>query len=102
MSADGTKSADNLIMSVNLSVSIILCSCHRGARLQQALGALGKVRIRPRWQVELLVVDNGSADDTATVVRNAKLNNMEVRYLHEAQKGKGHALNAGLAKARGE
>lgn len=102
MSADGTKSADNLIMSVNLSVSIILCTCNRAAQLQQALGALGKVKIRPSWEVELLVVDNGSADDTATVVRNAKLGNMEVRYLHETQKGKGHALNAGLAKARGE
>jgi glycosyltransferase involved in cell wall biosynthesis len=102
MSAYGTKSADNLIMSVNLSVSIILCTCNRAAPLQKALGTLGKVSIRPDWEAELLVVDNGSADDTATVVRNAKLGNMEVRYLREAQKGKGHALNAGLAKARGD
>ena len=48
------------------------------------------------------MVDNGSTDDTETVVRNTTLSNMEVRYLHEAQKGKSHALNTGLAVARGE
>jgi len=30
------------------------------------------------------------------------LDNMQVRYLLEARKGKGHALNAGLAEARGD
>jgi glycosyltransferase involved in cell wall biosynthesis len=89
-------------MSHDLSVSIILCTRNRVAGLQQTLESLGKVRIRSDWKAEVIVVDNGSTDETATVARQAKLRNMEVRYLYEAQRGKARGLNAGLAQARGE
>ena len=89
-------------MPSDLSVSIILCTRDRAAGLKQTLEALGKVRIPSGWKAEVLVVDNGSTDGTATVARNAKLQNLEARYFYEPQKGKGHALNAGLAQARGE
>ena len=86
----------------NPSVSIILCTCDRATALRQMLVTLGKVTIPGGWNVEVIVVDNASTDDTATVARGAKLPNMAVRYLFEARKGKGHALNAALAQARSE
>jgi glycosyltransferase involved in cell wall biosynthesis len=89
-------------MSSDLLVSIILCTRGRAAKLQQTLEGFGKIRIAPGWKAELLVVDNGSTDNTATVVRNTKLRNMPVRYLYEAKKGKSNALNAGLAHGQGE
>jgi len=89
-------------MSSDVSVSIILCTRDRAAGLKRTLEALGKVRIPSGWKAEVLVVDNGSTDSTTTVMRSVKLQNLEARYLYEPQKGKGHALNAGLAQARGE
>ena len=85
-----------------LTISIILCSYNRAAGLNQTLQALGKVRIRPDWKAEVLVVDNASTDGTAAIVEKIKLTNMDVRYLFEGRKGKGHALNAGLNNARGD
>ena len=70
--------------------------------MKQTLETLGKVRIPSGWKAEVLVVNNGSTDGTATVARNTKLQNLEVRYLYEPQEGKCHALNAGFAQARGE
>jgi glycosyltransferase involved in cell wall biosynthesis len=89
-------------MPDNLSVSIILCTRDRATALRRMLATLGKVTIPCGWNVEVIVVDNASTDDTATVVREVKLPNMAVRYLFEARKGKGHALNTALAQARGE
>jgi GT2 family glycosyltransferase len=84
------------------SVSIILCTCNRAAALQQTLAALENLEFCSSRKVEVIVVDNASTDDTATATQNAKLSNMEVRYFYEARKGKAHALNSGLATARGE
>lgn len=92
----------HLDMSGELWVSIIVCSCNRAASLKNTLEAFDRLRFPSEWRVELVVVDNGSTDDTEIVVRNATLSNMEVRYLCEPRKGKSHALNTGLATARGD
>ena len=83
-------------------VSIIVCSCNRAAALKNTLEALGKIRLPSELSTELLVVDNGSTDDTAGIVKNSILRNMQVRYLFEARKGQCYARNAGLASARGD
>ncbi len=46
---------------------------------------------------EILVVDNGSGDDTA-----AEINARPVTYLYEAERGVSHARNRGIKAARGE
>jgi glycosyltransferase involved in cell wall biosynthesis len=49
----------------------------------------------------LIVVDNGSTDDTAAVAQSFSQPGLPVRYVREARRGKGHAYNAGIAAARG-
>jgi glycosyltransferase involved in cell wall biosynthesis len=49
----------------------------------------------------LIVVDNGSTDDTAAVARSFSAPGLAVRYVLEVRRGKGHAYNAGIAAARG-
>ena len=46
---------------------------------------------------EILVVDNGSSDGTAALIRARP-----VRYLHEPTRGVSHARNRGIAESRGE
>jgi glycosyltransferase involved in cell wall biosynthesis len=51
----------------------------------------------------VLVVDNGSTDNTEAVVREAAAwFPCDLRYIHEATTGKYTAMNTGIAAARGE
>ena len=81
------EEGSGLHMARERCVSIIVCTCNRAAALKNTLEALGKLRFPPEWAAELLVVDNGSGDDTARIVENAALGNMQVRYLFEPGKG---------------
>lgn len=84
------------------SVSIIICTCNRAESLRRTLNAIGEVEVPPRFYPELLVVDSGSTDHTADVVKSTLLPNMSVRYLRIPQPGKSVAYNAGMAAAQSE
>jgi glycosyltransferase involved in cell wall biosynthesis len=82
--------------------SIIIATCNRAGDLQKTLRCLGDISVPPGLKTELIIADNASTDDTAAVARAAKFKNMEVCYFYEGRKGKGHALNTSLSRARGE
>ncbi len=89
-------------MNSNLLVSLILCTCNRVGSLRQTLTALGTIRIPIDWRAELIVVDNGSTDDTAALLKQIRLPNMTLKTVLEPRTGKSHALNTGMALAEGE
>ncbi len=82
--------------------SIIIATCNRAAALQRTLRRIGEASVPSDWDVELIVADNGSTDETAVVATDSRLKSIEVRYLYEGRKGKSNALNSSLAQARGE
>lgn len=84
------------------SFSIIVCTRDRADSLQLTLESIGQAKVPPGWEVELLVVDNGSSDATKEVSLSANLPNMPLRYIFEPRKGKGYAYNTGMAEARGQ
>jgi glycosyltransferase involved in cell wall biosynthesis len=89
-------------MTSDSSISIIVCTRNRAASLQRTIDAIGKLRIPVGWESELVVVDNGSTDETPALAQNMRLANMAVRYLAESKPGLSNARNAGLSCARGE
>ena len=84
-----------------VTTSIIICTCNRAEHLRQTLQALGSVHVPAEMPAELLVVDNGSNDGTAEVVRTTRLVNMPVHYVPESRRGQCYARNTGLAHSRG-
>ena len=78
------------------SVSIIICTRDRAESLRETLASIGRCAVPPDLAAELVVVDNGSTDGTAAIVRAAGLTNLPVRYLLEPAPGQVQARNAGL------
>jgi GT2 family glycosyltransferase len=76
------------------SVSVVICS-HNGARtIRECLEAVKQLDY-PDFDV--IVVDDGSTDETAAIVRE-----FGVMCVKSEHRGLGHARNLGLASARGE
>jgi glycosyltransferase involved in cell wall biosynthesis len=92
---DGTTMLD-------LDVSVVVCTYNRAPSLRVTLAALDGQAIPGGLRWELIVVDNGSTDETARVVQTfAASARVPVRYHREEQPGLSHARNAALALARG-
>ena len=84
------------------SGSIIICTLNRADHLRQTLASLARVHVPADWDVELLVVDNGSTDDTEGVVTSSSIPGVHVHYHVEPHRGQCYARNKGLGLARGE
>lgn len=77
-------------------VSVVIPTYNRGYIVTRAIDSVLAQTYRP---VEMLVVDDGSTDDTATVVGRY---GPEVRYFSQPNGGVSAARNHGLMEARGE
>lgn len=84
-------------------VSVLICTYNRAALLRETLGALRDLDRPDACDIEILVVDNNSTDDTrSAVAETAASCPIPITYLREARQGKSFALNRGLAHARGD
>jgi glycosyltransferase involved in cell wall biosynthesis len=84
------------------SVSVILCTRNRSIPLRETLRTLDALELPAMTDLEIIVVDNGSTDDTPGVVHDfAARSPRSVRYVHEPQPGLSAARNRGVAAARG-
>ena len=84
-------------------VSLLICTRDRGASLSRTLDSITHaVAAAPGVVVELVIVDNGSRDDTSDrLVAWQRRQDFCVVLLHEAQPGLAQARNTALARARG-
>ena len=78
------------------SVTAVVCTRNRADSLRETLASIGECVVPPHLTAELLVVDNGSTDGTAQVVREARFAHRPVRYLAEPAPGLSRARNAAL------
>ena len=85
-------------------ISILICTRDRALHLRETLAAIGNLDFPSDLPCEMIVMDNGSSDETPHVVKNAasQFRNLEIRYLHEVRLGLSVARNAALAASRGE
>lgn len=85
-----------------VSVSVIICTRNRASSLRETLASIGRCDVPADMPAELLVIDNGSTDETKRVVESGGVTNMPLRYVYEGRAGKGYAYNTGLAEGRGQ
>jgi cellulose synthase/poly-beta-1,6-N-acetylglucosamine synthase-like glycosyltransferase len=79
------------------TVTVIVPAYNEAANIAATVRSLTASRYRP---LEIIVVDDGSSDDTAGIV--TRLGLPGVRVIRQANAGKPAALNTGIAAATGE
>ncbi len=84
-------------MDRNLDISVLMPTHNRAAILRDTLEAMTRVR-RDGLEVEFVVVDNASTDDTREVI-GSYAKRLPVRRVYEPRPGKNRALNRALAEA---
>jgi glycosyltransferase involved in cell wall biosynthesis len=80
--------------------SVVICTYNRAELLRGALESLARQQLDPAC-FEVLVVDNGSTDQTGAVAAEFCARQSNVRYIVEPRQGLSHARNRGFAEARG-
>jgi glycosyltransferase involved in cell wall biosynthesis len=85
-----------------MDVSVVVCTYNRAALLRAALASLMELRTADRFQYEIVVVDNGSTDETSRVIQEAAASApVPLRGVREPQPGVACARNCGVRAARG-
>lgn len=85
-----------------MDCSVIICTYNRAGILRENLAVLQQQLYDPE-NLEILVIDNRSLDDTPAVARMfASGARFPVRYFYEARQGLSYARNCGFREARGE
>jgi glycosyltransferase involved in cell wall biosynthesis len=79
-------------------VTVLIDTFNYGRFIEEAIESVLSQDF-PSDQMEVLVVDDGSTDNTAELVKKYA---PRVQYLYKSNGGQGSAFNLGVAKARGE
>jgi glycosyltransferase involved in cell wall biosynthesis len=84
------------------ALSIVVPAFNEESRIGKTIAAvLGEID-RNNLAAELVVVDDGSRDRTASIVERASIGDARVRLIRAAHAGKGAAVRRGMLAARGE
>ena len=90
------------MLQPNIKISIIVCTRNRAYAIERCLDSIATALSVARIDAELLVVDNGSTDETAARVKAwGDGQSFPVRLLTEPRGGVCAAKNRGLREAQG-
>ncbi len=82
-------------------VTIAICTWNRARLLEKTLAQMCCLRIPAGVELEILVVNNNSGDDTDAVIARYT-SRLPLRGLHESRPGKSYAANLALTQATGQ
>jgi glycosyltransferase involved in cell wall biosynthesis len=86
-----------------LLYSFIIPAYNESSRIRPTLDEILRYTAAQNWDVEILVVDDGSRDDTAEVIREYARAHSQIRLLQNpGNRGKGYSVRNGMLHARGD
>ncbi len=85
-----------------MKVSILICTRNRAASLARTLQSLLAMEWTGAYEREIVIIDNGSTDDTRAVVEGFPEHLLKLRYVYEPRAGLSVARNAGIRHSTGE
>jgi len=86
-----------------LTYSFIIPAYNESGRIRATLDEILRYSKEQNWNVEILVVDDGSRDDTPQIIREyGKLHPQIVLLDNPENHGKGFSVRAGMLAARGD
>lgn len=84
-------------------LSIVIPAYNESARIEDALQRVLGCVAEQGWDAEVLVVDDGSKDDTAAIVQQWMHNHPRLHLIQNpGNKGKGYSVRNGLLQAAGD
>jgi glycosyltransferase involved in cell wall biosynthesis len=85
-----------------MRASIVIVTRNRAQHLASTLESLGDVVVPAGLDCELLVIDNGSEDETASVVGSFRKNDLTVKHVLEERRGKSAGMNRAFREVKGD
>jgi dolichyl-phosphate beta-glucosyltransferase len=83
--------------------SIVLPAYNESERIAATIEKISAFTAQRGWQTETIVVNDGSSDDTAEIVRRCAATHPGVRLLQNpGNRGKGYSVRHGMLEAQGE
>lgn len=82
-----------------MQVSLVICTRNRASQLAESLRSLTRLQYPAPW--DLVIVDNGSTDETQDVIKNHS-GSLLPKIVIESQPGLGRARNRGWATSQGD
>jgi glycosyltransferase involved in cell wall biosynthesis len=83
-------------------ITIVIPAYNEASRLPRTLRQITEFLATQVYDVEIVVVDDGSTDNTTTLTQEFAAHSSFVKLLRMPHKGKGHAVKAGVLQAQGE
>jgi glycosyltransferase involved in cell wall biosynthesis len=84
---------------VKCNLSLVICTRNRAPQLAESLQTITRLQCQVPW--ELIIVDNGSKDQTQEVIKNYR-ESLRPKTAIEPQAGLGRARNRGWTLSQGE
>jgi glycosyltransferase involved in cell wall biosynthesis len=92
----------NSILDTSCNITIVIPAYNEEARLGPSLNKVLHFVRQQAWDAEVIVVDDGSRDRTADIVREYTQGNGIVRLVQNpGNRGKGYSVRNGVLNARG-
>jgi glycosyltransferase involved in cell wall biosynthesis len=83
-------------------ISVLVCTMNRAASLKSTLLSIRRAVESYGGACEVVIIDNGSTDETAQVLREVERGLPQLRWVVESKQGLSRARNRGLSESRGD